>query len=330
MSIEHLTIPNFRVPSRLTSWMRENGVRERVPRAEKVFLKGKKSDPWGASQYAKLVGKLPPELEEVVAQCPSSCVEYAGCIPRDQVPDMIVDKCAENASFVVRLANKFHGRVPRRLEQVIRTPEEYVSYACEVGRVPEMEERILFSGEFPPAVLADAAQNLVQKLTGGWGSAKVADGPAGDPRIKNLIKGSPDAVERHMTFLSSRGYKLEEEFHECFKGDGPRLLKLAQHLRRRLPEALEASWNDPQSLVEYATSYVRARLPEALEEILALDHKSMVKYAFGVIRAYASPRLPDSLHAIMLLKSYEFPGDGDIKRYTEECDRVKAAFPEGA
>lgn len=318
----NITVPRFRVPGRLIAWMHANGIRERVPQAEKVFQRGDKSDPWHAASYAKLVGKLPPELERVVANCPSACVEYAGCVGRDNLPDYVVDKCGEAAGYVVRLANKFHGRVPSHLEAAIKTPEEYVNYAGEVGRVPELEDRILFSGDFPAKTLADAAQALVQRLSGGWGP--VDKGPVSDFRIRNLIKGDVEAVERHMNFVGSRGCKLDEDFHECFMGHGPRLLRLAQHLRRRLPEHLEITWNEPISLVEYATSYVRARLPDQLEEVLATDHKSMVKYAFGIIRAYASPRLPDSLHQAVLLKSFEYPGDSDIKRYTEECDRIQA------
>lgn len=326
MSVQ-MAIPRFRAAHRLIGWMQVNSIRERIPQAEKVFLKGDSSSPWHLAQYAKLVGRLPPELEVLVATCPGACVEYAGHIGRENTPEHIIDRCGENASDVIKLANKFRGRVPPHLEEAIKTPDEYVGYAAEAGRVPDMEERILFSGEFPAKVLANAAQNLVEKLSGGWGP--LDKGPASDHRIRNLIKGHVGAVERHMNFVGGRGFKLDEEFHECFMGDGPRLLKLAQHLRRRLPHSLEITWNEPQSLVEYATSYVRARLPEALEEVLASDHRSMVKYAFGVIRAYASPRLPDSLHGILLLKSYEFPGDSEIKRYTEECDRIKAALPEG-
>lgn len=316
------SVPKFRVPHRLVAWMQENGVRERVPASEGIFFKRGLSNPgWACVQYARQVGRLPSEMEAQVLLSPQACVEYAGLLLRG-TPDKVLDACvAGGPAFLVKLAGKLRERLPERLEVFIDTPTDYRSYVNETRvRVPEMEERILFSGRFPADEVAVQVAHLMENLSAGYG---MSDGePAADPRLKKLLEGSPKAVEHHMGTVSRKGLKLDPELWGVFKGRGKLLLKLAEHLRKRLPSELEDTWEDAGSLLQYTVRWVRHKLPLHLEEVLMGDHKTAVEYAFQVVRGFSSPRLGDNLHTFLLMKSFEFPEDQNIKRYLAECERV--------
>ena len=319
-------VPNFRLPSRLIQWMQNNCVRERVPSAEKVFLDSRISvaeRAWGLSMYAKMAGELPAEFEDIIASSPEAAAEYAG-VRGSNTPMKIMDACGVSATMMVKLASKLHGRIPAHLEDKIKTPDEYAAYSCEIqARIPEMEERILFSGNFPAENLARVAAKIIDKMTPYRYGVTLKEGDAAiDPRLKELVKGSVDAVCEYMEFLGRRGMRLEPEFHYIFAGNGQLLLKLANHLNRRLPEDLERTWKGAKSLVAYTLKFVRMRLPDYLEEVLVGDQQAACQYAFEVVRGFSSPRLSDELHKFMLLKSFENPEDGDIKRYFAECERV--------
>lgn len=321
MSTAHLTIPNFRLPKRLVSWMQVNGVRERIPSAEKVFFKENisvRDRAWGLVGYSKQVGRLPTEMEDVISQCPNSCCGYAANLNPHEVPEKIVDACAAESAYVVKMAGVLRRRIPH-LEHMIDDPETYVSYAGVVGRVPELEERILFSGRFRKEDVAHAANKLIERFSGnGWGEIP-KDCPANESRFRELLKEHPPAVRTHMEHLGRRGQKLPEEFWGVFAGDGENLNRLAEHLRARLPEELELTWvGAKQELVNYCVKYVKGRLPESLEINLAGDQQACYNYAFNVIRGFAPVRLPDILHASMVLSER----NEMVRRYISECDRV--------
>lgn len=314
-----IKIPNFRVSNRLISWMQCNGIKERVPSAEKVFLKEEgHTASWNCARYARLVGKLPPELEEVILKHVSGCLVYAECVSLENFPEAMVDVCGQYPANITKLAGKM-GRI-RRLEGRIDTPEDYVDYVASVReRIPEMEERILFSGRFSAQSLALAAVTLMDKLTTfGYGPVNQSE-PIADNRLRQLVKADASAVDSYMQIICRRNLKLEPEFYESFAGNGKMLFKLAEHLRKRLPEDLEATWDEPRTLVEYAQRYVRGRLPEHLENLLVCDTKAMSDYAFNIIRGYSNPRLNDVLHNAMMLS----PEDEHTKRYVAEVSRIE-------
>lgn len=315
-----MNVPKFRVPRRLVSWMQLNGVRQRIPSSEGIFFK-KGVGAWDVVSYARQVGtRLTPELEALILPSPASCVEYAGILG-EQTPPEVLDACAAGGPGVlVKLASKLHGRIPKRLESLIDTPMDYREYVSETRRrVPEMEDRILFSGRFPAGEVAVQVAKLIDNLSPSYG---YADDSMTDQRLKSLLVASPEAVETYMGTISRRSIKLDPEMRGAFKGDGRRMLKLAEHLRERLSPELEDTWDDAASLVQYTVRWVRQRLPEHLEEVLVGDHKAACEYAFQVVRGFSSPRLSDSLHAFMLMKSFEVPDDREIKRYVAECDRL--------
>lgn len=314
-----IKVPNFRVSSRLISWMQANGIKERVPSAEKVFFKEEGATAsWNCARYARIVGRLPPELEAVILKSPSGCVLYAESVEREEFPEAMVDACGVNPATITKLAGKI-GRV-HRLEDKIDTPEDYVEYVSQLReRIPEMEERILFSGRFSPSSLAMASLKIMDKMTSfGYGPIKDSESIA-DRRLKELVRVDSQAVMSYMDILSRRNTKVGPDFYEAFAGNGKMLLKLADHLGKRLPENLEDTWDDPRSLAEYAQRYVRRRLPEHLENILVGDTKAAHDYAFNVVRAYSSPRLSDALHNAMILS----PQDEFTKRYVAEVTRLE-------
>jgi hypothetical protein len=317
-------IPNFRLPSRLVSWMRDNCIRERVHSAEKVFFDTRLSvetRSWGLSEYAKLVGELPPELEDILIQRPESCLAYASVLCK-RTPMKVMDACASNPSVLVRFVSKIGGRLPPHLEDKITTPEDYSSYISETRvRVPEMEQRIMFSAPPSDAVAATALKIMEVFTPFGYGKPK-DDSCIHDPELKRLILHSPKAVEAYMDFLGRRGMRIGPEFYGVFEGKGAMMLKLANHLQQRLPEELERTWEDPKTLVAYTMKFVKKRLPEYLESVLIGDQQAACQYAFEVVRGFSSPRLSDSLHGFMLMKSFETPDDPDIKRYVAECERI--------
>lgn len=315
-------VPKFRVPHRLIAWMQENGVRERIPGSEGIFFKRGLSNPgWACVQYARHIGKLPPEMEAQVLLNPVACVEYAGILMRE-TPDSVLDACvAGGAGCLVKLAGKLHCRLPERLEDFIDSPLNYREYVNIIRfRVPEMEERILFSGRFDAEEVAMQVAFIMENLSQGYGMNK--DEPAADPRLKKLLEANPLAVESYMGTVSRKGLKLDSELWGVFKGRGKLLMKLAEHLRQRLPPELEATWEDAQSLLQYTVRWVRNKLPAHLEDVLMADHRVAVEYAFQVVRGFASPRLGDNLHTFLLMKSFELTDDPQIKKYLAECERV--------
>ena len=195
-----------------------------------------------------------------------------------------------------------------------------VVYIAQVReRIPEMEERILFSGRFSTQSVAKAAVVLMDKITSfGYGPVDPSE-PIADKRLKQLVKADAGAVDAYMQIICRRNLKLEPEFYDSFAGNGRMLYKLAEHLRKRLPENLEATWDDPKTLVEYAQRYVKGRLPENLENVLVLDTKAMRDYAFNIVRGFANPRLTDALHNAMMLAS----SDEYARQYVSEVSRIE-------
>jgi len=320
-------VPNFRVPRRLIQWMQNNNVCERLPQSEQIFFKKNLSVETRAISlvsYARLIHlRLPSEMEAVITEVPSVCVEYAGFLRRflsQEVPAEIIDACCADQSWVVKMSEVL-GRRIQHLEHLIVRPETYVEYAIAAkGRVPEMEERILFSED--GANLHDRALfafKLIER-TVGTGYGPIKHEILNDEKLKDLMKRDSNVVVSLMEFLGRRGSKLPSDFHQVFAGDGERLFKLAEHLRSRLPIELERTWEGgKRELVQYAIRFVRGPLPEDLEDVLIGDPKAIHDYAFQVIRGFSSPRLKDTLHACMVLGEQT----EDVKRYVAECDRME-------
>lgn len=316
----NVAVPNFRLPKRLVSWMQINGIRERIPSSEKVFFKEQidiSVRAWGLVGYAKLVGKLPVDMEDVIAQCPEACIGYAESVNRTDFPVRLINSCGEHVKFIIKMASVL-GRRLEHLEHKIETPEEYISYASGIGlRVSELEDRILFSGN--QTGRSESCRRLIERFSGnGYGQLPDVS-PAHEPRVKELLKESPETVLLYMDWLYRRGLRLPEEYYGVFAGNGDHLSKLAEHIRKRLPLELELTWEGArQELVNYCCRYVKGRLPERLEVRLLGDAQACYNYAFNVIRGFSPIRLPDNLHAFMVLSERS----DSTQRYVAECERI--------
>lgn len=324
-----MNVPNFRVPHRLIEWMQVNNVRDRIPSSENLFFKERIhlfSRANSLVGYSLLVGRLPEEMERVIAQVPVACYNYASTVYslNGEINPAIVDGACADPNFITKLAGLV-GRILRH-EAGIQNPDLYIEYAAAVGeRIPEIEDRVFFSDSSPRRDRANAAVSFIKKLIS-FGYGRPTHPIMDDARIMELIRSEPEAVMSFMEIMGSRGCKLDESFHWSLAGDGHRLFKLSENLRSRLPLDLEATWQGyPKELVVYAARRVRGPLPEELEHVLLGDTESIADYAFNVIRANSSPRLSGALHNCMIMSDGEH-----VKKYVSECERVEAQVGEWA
>lgn len=321
-------IPNFRVPHRLIEWMQVHNVRERVPSREHLFFKDSlcvRTRTNSLVAYARLVGRLPLEMEDLIAQVPIACFNYASFLRNiADISEKIEDGACVEPGLIVKMAGLFGKRIPRHEDKL--DADLYIEYCALFGeRVPEIEERVFFSESAPREARAKSAVALIRKLIG-FGYGRPSHAIMDDPRIRDLIKDEPNAVMTLMEIMSSRGAKLDGEFFWSLRGDGHRLFKLAENIKGRLPLDLEATWEGyPHELVKYAARWVRGPLPESLEYILLGDTQAVADYAFQVIRANASPRLSGALHNFMVMSQ-----DEHVRRYIGECERVEGQMEEWA
>lgn len=89
-----------------------------------------------------------------------------------------------------------------------------------------------------------------------------------------------------------------------------------------LPKYLEDTITTPRVALWYASKILKGRLPSHLEEVLLGDADCAAGYAFDVVRAYSSPRLPDVLHNSILMRSYSDPNNQLIRQYVAEVERT--------
>jgi hypothetical protein len=112
---------------------------------------------------------------------------------------------------------------------------------------------------------------------------------------------------------------LPDDLRDCLAGDDDSLLEWAK-IYGRLPDHLERTLSKPKACLEYASKVLRGRLPLEVESCLLKDHRTAVNYAFTVIRGFAPCRLPEEIHASIVMKSFEHTEDQEIKRYIAACD----------
>lgn len=138
------------------------------------------------------------------------------------------------------------------------------------------------------------------------------------PELESLLSVCRESL---VTYLKNVHYK-EDEFPihllDHLKGDNRNLWRIAKDIGR-LPTHLEDSMfvGEPKFAFLYAKEVLRGRLPGHLEDVFFKDAHYAAKYAFEVIRGFSSVMLPESLHAFMVMKSYENPNDEDIRAYMD-------------
>lgn len=310
MSDLGLHTPKFRTVGRLTDWVRRRRIAVRLsPDREQVFFKTAKDDPKSAAthlvKYAEWVGPLDAGLENLLRADPACVMAYGEVIARRfvKLPDHLHSCLAGNYQLLIRLVRHLSG----------------TNAACMSSRLsPELEGTIFDDLKYPDLQACEKARasraasyaEHVGKL---------------DKSMEDIICGNADQILKYASVLKRVGQTLPQEMMLRLSGNSSSLYNLARnHIGGRLPSELEDSMDDPESLYNYAKNVVKGRLPEHLELVFLKDHRHALRYAFDVVRAFASVRLPDELHAMLILKSYENPNDMDIKHYvreTEKCDR---------
>jgi hypothetical protein len=338
-------IPKFRSTRRLVLWCQVNYKRERLPAEnEKCFLAGKEDPRIVASNlstYASLVGKLDSELEGLLKVSHKAILSYIGTLKgrNEEVPQELIDELKGDDENLLNYAKNYvRGRLPVHLEDSLSNPNHCLSYAQFIREpLPEhLEDKV-----FTPNEKYDA--NTIANIL-----VRYANVTELRDKLKQVLKSSTTCVVEYGKALKFKGRMLDQDLQDSLAGDSHRLYELAatiiggrlpEHLentmsdgsqlfqyarmilRGRLPANLEAKLADsPDYCVKYAEEIVRGRLPEEIEVGLMKDHNAAVRYAFSVIRAFAPVRLPEQIHAYLVMKSFELPNDVLIKKYIDACD----------
>lgn len=142
-----------------------------------------------------------------------------------------------------------------------------------------------------------------------------------DSALEELIKADLQSLLRYVKLIHSREEDVGTLVYSL-KSQSSLLFSWAHYCKKRLPKDLEDCLDDgtpacPRWCYRYAKEVLKGRLPEHLEEVFSKynDSDHLSSYAFDVIRGFAPCRLSDSLHAFMVMKSFQNPDDESIKEY---------------
>lgn len=175
-------------------------------------------------------------------------------------------------------------------------------------RLPEDREEVFFNGKTDPVQLSHIVVSYSSFV-----------GRRLSPRFEELIVQSHQALFQYIR-LHWDNDEGDPELLNNLKGDSRFLYHYATWKNRRLPKHLEDSIEEPHYALKYAKEVIRGRLPEHLEKVFFKSAEHASEYAFEVIRGFSPIKLPDDLHAFMVMKSFEQPNDRSIKDYMEACE----------
>lgn len=137
--------------------------------------------------------------------------------------------------------------------------------------------------------------------------------------LEAVILGDDYAVVRYIKVLKTHFKEVPEKFMRDLVGHDCHFLSLAQDIGR-LPSYLEESIKDPKVALDYAKYIIKGRLPDVVETQAFMGSPRMaVRYAWEVIRGFASVRLPEPLHIALMLHPEQ---DSEIRRYMMEVERT--------
>lgn len=256
----------------------------------------------------KIASRLPPESEKCFFTCGFSqesvsnrLVEY-GARVGDLGQDL--ESLLSGHCVVVYVRNLCRaGKVPSDFVLDRVRPEDLLYLSQYYGKLPDRLERKMIGAR----ALAEYASNV---------------GPLPE-HLEEIIMSDGDALMRYIKVLTTHAKPIEERFLRAMVGRDSHYCALAG-IVGELPQYLVESISDPQVALDYASRTLKGRLPEKVEAIFQNDHRCAVRYAFEVVRAYASPELPEAVHAAVLMKSFEDPNDREIRRYVDEVRRVSS------
>jgi hypothetical protein len=322
-----MSIPKFRSTKRFIQWVEKYNRRVRLPAdSERCFFKdngeGCTTKARNASRYADYVGVLDERFENIIKTDCDSIVRYSKTLagngkvlPRHMEEEL---KSSSSSIYDYAIVRKYNStaypesRLPEYLEDSITSSSHCIKYAKEIlqGRLPKHIEDRLFCSD------AHAnARNFVQYAT--------AVGPIEELEHILLFQGGSDHIFQYEKILKNNKRELSQSMIDTFSGDNSALLKFARSTGKRLPKHLEDTLDDPLTCLSYAQDVLKHRLPEHLELVFMKDHVLAYRYSMAVVRGMSSPRLPEELHAFMLMKSFENPNDNQIKDYINNCERAE-------
>lgn len=251
----------------------------------------------------KVRERVPAEIERVFFKSKESADRisqnvrlYAGFVGEisDELEACLLDKhVASYIALIHRRGVKFKESLLDRLNvsQLI-----YVTQYS--GRQPNYEHKIV-----SPSDVSEYASNV---------------GPLSEEMERRLY-GDPMSIMRYFKVLGNHFQKPPQHLIDAMVGHDAHFIELSGMIGR-LPRNLEESISDPMVALTYAKGCLKGRLPEKVERVLEKDPSVAAVYAIHVVRAWSNPRLPDSLHAAVLLGSVGSQSE-DIKRYIAEVDR---------
>jgi len=138
--------------------------------------------------------------------------------------------------------------------------------------------------------------------------------------LERLLVHNTHAAFSYCAHLHYMGIEVPDEVIDYMKGQSSLLVRWANCIESRLPKHLEDSLDEPSQCLKYAKEILKGRLPSHLESVFFKDIYYATKYAFEVIRGFAPVKLPDDLHAFVVMKSFEHPNDENIKVYMEASE----------
>lgn len=252
------------------------------------------------------------------------------------------------------------GRIPAESERCFfrtkespeRVSDNLVRYASVVGALdPEMESLLLGSDVYSYAVAlnrrgVDPRESILERfdegelarfasylngrrLPEGFERRIVTPGVAqhysevvggATPYLESLILQDVECCVRHIKFLLNKGESPDERFLRALAGHDRHFIDLCGRMGGVLPDYLLDTVTDPDVALQYAMRFLKGRLPSHVEEIFMNSPRHAVRYAFEVVRAFSSPRLPDPLHRSVILSVNV--DEADVRRYIREVERT--------
>lgn len=216
------------------------------------------------------------------------------------------------------------GPLDRELEAVIPDEEIHKYIAKVAQRGVKVEESLLdrVHDQAKLANLASVVGRLPERL-----EARITE-PASVLSYAKTVRPLPESMElclveshhyvaKYLEVLHYQSLPMPERLLRALVGHDQYFLDLASRMGR-LPDYLLDSIKTPRVALLYAIRQ-KERLPSHLEDVLAGDMDCALKYAFEVIRANASPRLPDNLHAMVMLSA---SGEHNVRHYLSEVERT--------
>ena len=143
-----------------------------------------------------------------------------------------------------------------------------------------------------------------------------------ESEFENLLKPHHDALVDYITNVEG---KVDLDLLSVLSGDSRSLYRVSQVVGR-LPQNLEITIREPRYAFLYAREVLCGRLPAEMESVFFGDPYHAAKYAFEVIRGFSSCKLPEALHSMMIMASFEDPENDHIKMYLQASESDPSKF----